>query len=480
MNLHHPRIPLTRPLLVLFLVTVCASLVCAGASRPNVILIYTDDHAQWAVGGYGNKEVHTPHLDQLAEDGMRFTRGFTKAVCSPSRAMVLTGLYSHRVGIPDFIPHGNPVVSGNGLPPGTPTIATVLKQAGYRTGLIGKWHLGYGEKYYPQKFGFDVAEGFRYIAPGQETENVGKIPFLVDGKEVPRFRYDKQHTDILADRAINFIEERRDQPFFLYLSIYLPHLPWEAVPDEDRAHYQGKKLSVPDLGESPDATMGENELRELMRSYYANITCADRNIGRVLAALDSLGLTEDTVVFFIGDNGFNVGQHGLLGKGNALILGTKDRNPNMFDHSVIVPFIVSWPGVIKAGSVSDAMVSTIDVLPTLIDITSANARLQLDGRSILPILKSEPGGPWRDAWFDTYDMTYLKEDHMRMIRTDDWKLVFHFDAAGKPLPHRGHELFELRTDPGELKNLYRNDDLDPVRRSLEARLRKWIADYEVP
>lgn len=100
----------------------------------------------------------------------------------------------------------------------------MLKKAGYRTGLIGKWHLGYGEKYYPQTFGFDVAEGFRYIAPGKEITSVGKIPFLVDGKEVPRFRYDKQHTDILADRAINFLDNCGDQPFFLFLSIYLPHL----------------------------------------------------------------------------------------------------------------------------------------------------------------------------------------------------------------------------------------------------------------
>ena len=106
------------------------NLAHAETPRPNVLLIYTDDHAQWALGSYGNKDVHTPHMDRLVTDGMRFTRGFTKAVCSPSRAMVLTGLYSHRVGIPDFIPHGNPVVSGNGLPPGTSTIATVLKQAG--------------------------------------------------------------------------------------------------------------------------------------------------------------------------------------------------------------------------------------------------------------------------------------------------------------------------------------------------------------
>ena len=475
MTATYPRLRLSNPLLARSLVAVCTLVVCAGASRPNVVLIYTDDHAQWAVGGYGNKDVHTPHMDRLAADGMRFTRGFTKAVCSPSRAMVLTGLYSHRVGIPDFIPHGNPVVSGNGLPRGTPTIATVLKQAGYRTGLIGKWHLGYGEKYYPQKFGFDVAEGFRYIAPGKEIRSVGKIPFLVDGEEVPRFRYDKQHTDILADRAINFIENRGDRPFFLYLSIYLPHLPWEAVPDEDRAHYEGKKLSVPDLSQHPEATISENDLRELMRSYYANITCADRNIGRVLSAIDSLGLSKDTLVFFIGDNGFNVGQHGLLGKGNGLILGTNDRKPNMFDDSVLVPFIVRWPGVVEAGSVSNAMVSTIDVLPTLLEITGAETRPQLDGLSMLPILKSERSGtPWRDAWFDTYDMTYLEEDHMRMIRTDDWKLVFHFDTAGKPLPHRGHELFMLSTDPGELNNLYDNEVHARLRQSLEARLRKWM------
>jgi len=456
-----------------------ANLAHAETPRPNVLLIYTDDHAQWAVGGYGNKDVHTPHMDRLVADGMRFTRGFTKAVCSPSRAMVLTGLYSHRVGIPDFIPHGNPVVSGNGLPPGTSTIATVLKQAGYRTGLIGKWHLGYGAKFYPQKFGFDVAEGFRYIAPDKEIRSVGKIPFLLDGKEMPRFRYDKQHTDILTDRAIKFIENRGEQPFFLYLSIYLPHLPWEAIPDEDRKHYEGKNLIVPNLSRHPEAAISNDDLRELMRSYYANISCADRNIGRVLSTLDSLDLTKDTLVFFIGDNGFSVGQHGLLGKGNAVVLGTKDRKPNMFDDSVLVPFVARWPGVIEAGSISDVMVSTIDVLPTLIDITETETQLHLDGRSLLPILKSQRGVKWRDEYCDTYDMTYLKENHMRMIRTDEWKLVLHLNAAGRPSPHGRHELFNLSADPGELKNLYDSHDFSQVRRSLEAKLHKWIADYDV-
>lgn len=450
------------------LATLCSVLVLGIAatvhaedeSRPNVLLIFTDDHGQWAVGAYGNEDVHTPNLDRLAAEGMRFTRGFTKPVCSPSRAMLLTGLYSHRVGIPDFIPHGNPVITGNGLPPGTPTAASVLKEAGYDTALIGKWHLGYGEKYYPQRFGFDVAEGFRYIAPGKECRSVGEIPFLVDGEAIDRFRLHPDHTDVLADRAIAFLErDRGDAPFFLFLSIYLPHLPWGAVTDADRAPYEGRDVDVAGTEGDPE------EVRELRCDYYANISCADRNIGRVLDAIDGIGETENTLVFFIGDNGFNVGQHGLLGKGNARHLDGKDRHPNMFDHSVLVPFIARWPGVVEPGSVNDAMVATIDILPTLAEITGRGEGLEVDGRSLLPLLRSEPVPDWRDAWIDTYDMLYLEEDHMRMVRTDRWKLVTHSAA--------GPELFDLENDPGELRNLYSSESNAEVRAELEARLEKW-------
>lgn len=433
------------------------------ASRPNVLLIFTDDHGQWAVGSYGNEEVHTPNMDRLATEGMRFTRGFTKPVCSPSRAMLLTGLYSHRVGIPDFIPHGNPVVSGNGLPPGTPTIASILKKEGYDTALVGKWHLGYGGRYLPERFGFDVAEGFRYIAPGREIDSVGKIPFLVAGEEVERFRHDPNHTDVLADRAIEFLQaDRRGRPFFLFLSIYLPHLPWDAVKEEDRAHYEGRELDV------GDATGDPGKVRELRREYYANISCADRNIGRVLEAIDDLGLTDDTLVFFIGDNGFNVGQHGLLGKGNARDLENVERRPNMLDHSVLVPFLVRWPGVVEPGSVSDAIVATIDVLPTLSGIVGQPDAVRTDGRSLLPILRGETPADWRDAWLDNYDMRYLKPDHMRMIRTNHWKLVTHSTA--------GHELFDLKNDPEEMENLYSRPEVEKVQDELEARLERWIKE----
>ena len=213
--------------------------------RPNLLLIYTDDHAQWAVGAYGNPEVHTPNIDRLAAEGVRFTQAFTKPVCSPSRAMVLTGQYSHRLGIPDYIPYGNPVHVDNGLPAETPTIASVLKTVGYATGLVGKWHLGYGEKYDPQQFGFDTAEGYRYIAPGKRYDLGGQIPYLVDGQEQERFGKSSivasDCTTILADRAIDFLASQPPKPFFLFLSFYRPHLAWLPVPEEDLAHYKDRQ-----------------------------------------------------------------------------------------------------------------------------------------------------------------------------------------------------------------------------------------------
>lgn len=465
----------------------------AGAATtelPNVLLIYTDDHAQWAVGAYGNKDLHTPTMDRLAAEGARFTQGFTKPVCSPSRAMLLSGQYSHRLRIPDYIPYGNPVHIDNGLPAGTLTIASLLKSVGYTTGLVGKWHLGYGEKYYPRRFGFDTAEGYRYIAPGKRYDHGGQIPYLVDGDEAERFGKSStiasDCTTILSDRAIAFLQSNRENPFFLFLSFYRPHLAWSPVPDEDLAHYKDQPVAVPHP--PPDSSVSNDKLRELTRLYYANITCADRNMGRVFDALDELGLTDNTIVIFIGDNGFMVGQHGLLGKGNARRLHIDGRErisrergtrANMFDDSVLVPFIVRWPGVVKPGTASDALVSTIDILPTLAEITGVKAPRNVDGRSLLPLLKGEPNVVWRDAYCDTYEMIYLGDDgekpHIRMIRSDDWKLLLYHDEKGKPLDNGSrHELFHLETDPGELTNLYGKPSVRPVQNRLEARLLTWM------
>ncbi len=484
--------PSFLPTLILLLT---GALATHAARKPNALLIYTDDHAQWAMGAYGNKEVHTPNMDRLAAAGMRFTRGFTKPVCSPSRAMLLTGQYSHRLGIPDYIPYGNPVHAGNGLPAGTPTVASALKNVGYATGLVGKWHLGYGEKYYPTRYGFDVAEGYRYVPPGKDYPNTGKIPYLVDGEERARFGKSAEVvsdcTTILADRAIDFIRSNQERPFFLFLSFYRPHLAWLPVPEQDYARYRDRPVTVPDP--PAGSSMTKEKLEELTRLYYANITCADRNMGRVFEALDGLGLEQDTVVIFIGDNGFMVGQHNLLGKGNARNLHVNERGrisrdrgtrANMFEESVLVPFVVRWPGVVKPGTASDALVSTIDVLPTLAAIAGARVSSAIDGRSFLPLLEGDSAAARRDAWFDTYDMIYLGDNgekpHLRMIRTDDWKLVLHEDEHGRPLDAgRRHELFDLKRDPGELSNLHGHPEARAMQQSLETRLREWMRDAGV-
>ena len=467
----------------------------APGARPNVLLIYTDDHAQWAVGAYGNEDVRTPNMDRLADQGMRFTQGFTKPVCSPSRAMLLTGRHSHRLGIPDYIPYGNPIHVDNGLPADTPTIASVLKTTGYTTGLVGKWHLGYGEKYYPARFGFGTAEGYRYIAPGKRYDHTGQIPYVVNGNVQKRFRKSadiaSDCTTVLADRAIDFLRSNRQGPFFLFLSFNRPHLAWVPVPDEDFAHYRDRPVTVPDPPAGGSVT--KEELEKLTRLYYANITCADRNMGRVFDALEDLDLVENTIVIFIGDNGFMVGQHGLLGKGNARHLHVDPRGrisrqrgtrPNMFDDSVLVPFIVRWPGVVKPGTTSDALVSTIDILPTLAETAGVKPPPGLDGRSLLPLLEGKPNVAWRDAYVDTYDMIYLGNDgekpHMRMIRTHDWKLVLYHDEKGDPLDGGSrHELFDLKGDPGELDNLYGKPSAAAVQGRLEERLKAWMRDAGV-
>ena len=475
---------------ILVMIAGCKQDMEIQGDQPNVVLIYTDDHAQWAVGAYGNDEVHTPNMDRLASEGMLFTQGFTKPVCSPSRAMLLTGLYSHRVKIPDYIPFGNPVYVDNGLPVGTPTIASMLKEAGYVTGLVGKWHLGYGEKYYPELYGFDLAEAYRYKPPGNTDLKAWELPYPINGKEVERFRSDTMHTDILADRAIDFIRSNKHNPFFLYLSIYLPHQPWNAVREEDKAYYKDKLLTIPDMSSYPGMTVDNEKLQELTRQYYSCVTCVDRNIGKVIDVLDVEGLTDHTIVIFIGDNGFMVGQHGLLGKGNAAVLHVDEqdrlsrdrgRRPNMFDYSVLVPYIIRWPGVVPAGTRNDALVSTIDILPTLAEITGMDTRMEVkvDGQSLLSLLHGKKDKNWRETYFDTYDMIYNGNNgeipYMRMIRTDNWKLILYKDSTGESLNDGiRHELFYLKTDPGELNNLYNNPSFAKDQEILENRLLEWM------
>lgn len=463
---------------------------------PNIIIIFSDDQAQWTVGAYGNKDVFTPNMDRLADEGMMFTNGFTKPVCSPSRAMLLTGLYSHRVGIPDYILPADQ--STRGLPVGTPTIASLLKENGYTTGLIGKWHLGYGENYYPEKYGFDVADLYRYNAPG-ETTGLDDIDNILRGKRVSKFIEDPENGDILFDRAIDFIKENKDNRFFLYLSTYKPHLPW-IVPERDHNVYRDKKISLPDLSGFSGITketVNKTNLERTLKEYYAAVTNTDRNLGKVLDELDGLGLAKNTLIFYIGDNGFMVGQHGMLGKGNARVMYIKDgahkygdylgrefgTAPNLLEESVLVPFMVKWPGVIEPGSVNNNLVSTIDVLPTIMDVVEAKSTIKVDGKSMTPLFKGDDKTPWRKYYCDTYDMIHLgnngEKPHMRMLRSQKWKYVIYEDETGSTMDNgERNQLFDLEADPQELINLYDRDEFKETIIFLESALRNWMFETQ--
>jgi uncharacterized sulfatase len=455
--------------------------------KPNILFILTDDQAQWAVGAYGNEDIYTPNMDRLAEEGMIFTQALTCPVCSPSRAMIMTGLYPNKVGIDDWI---SPEET-EGILPGRLTIAEVLKKAGYFTGLIGKWHLGKEEIYHPLNRGFDYFMGF--LGGG----NNPKDPVLeVEGKE----KQLKGFTiDIVTQDAIRFIRENKDRPFALFFHTREPHVPYTPTPPEDMAHYINKKLTTPEIENFSieklyllDAMsyhaknkleiplleyISEDEIQDRFRGYYASISSIDRNLGYILTELDHLKIRDNTIVIFMGDNGYLLGHHGLLNKGSAWYIGTNIMRPNMFEHSILVPLIIRWPEVTKKGTICDEMVSSLDFFPTFLEILKlagtdiAEEGLELDGISILPLIEGK-SFKIRKEMFLLYDMHYhdvhhWAEAHMRMLRTDTHKLVLHCEDQRK------HEFYNIKEDPEEKNNIYRRE----VATEIQSKLALEINNY---
>ncbi len=444
-------------------------------SLPNLLFVLTDDQAKWAVGAYGNSDIHTPNMDRLAREGMRFNFAMTCPVCSPSRGMILSGLYPHQIGLDDYIGDEE-----EGIDPKVPLLSEVLKQAGYVTALLGKWHLGHKRpEHHPIRRGFDVFVGSR----GGGFAN--KDPKLEVGEKVQQFS--GFAIDVLTEYALQFMHQNKDKPFALFFHTREPHMPYLPVPEEAMKPYEGKKLKVPKVEDVP-----EERLQEEHRAYYSAITAIDIALGRLLDELEALGIADDTIVVFMGDNGYMIGQHGLETKGNAwkivpqggTIIGTKIlgdpklRRPNMFDLSIMVPLIIRWRGVVSPNSVCDELVISTDLMPTFIDILkefgcNVPNNLRLEGQSLLPLLRGEKVA-WRDAAFLLYDMHHGAVARMRMVRTKEWKLVLHLEEGGQ------HELYDLLNDPEEERNLYGEPSAKAVQEELTKRLRQWQKEVGDP
>ena len=471
--------PLRAALVVLFAVASLGSVLRgqpnrekdAPARRMNLIAIVTDDQGRWAVGAYGNKDVKTPNMDRIAAEGALFTNAFVATpVCSPSRASFLTGLYGTQVRITDWITM-NEASYGVGLPPQTTTWVEVLRDAGYATALIGKWHLGNSPQHLPTNHGY---QHFYGILNGGASPLNPRFQFIGEGGKVETREVKGAAPDLLVDDAIRWIGENKGKPFALSLHFREPHLPYGPVLEKDSAPFKDLDPQVP---EAPG--VDREWLKQLHREYYAAIHSADRNIGRLMETLKELGLDENTIVLFTSDHGYNIGQHNIHGKGNGAFIAGKShgpKRPNMFDESVCVPLLIKWPGVIRPDTKIDAMVSNIDTFSTVLGMLglAPPAGHKQHGRDFSPFLRGQTIQDWPDAVFGQYDLHNAGIAFMRMIRTRDRKLVRHHMTDGH------NELFNLKLDPAENRNLYHNPPARAARDRLQQRLTEWQKSIDDP
>ena len=422
---------LAHRIFVLFFTLASAGVAIAAPRPPNVIVILVDDMGQTDAACYGSRLYATPHIDQLAKDGVRFTDGYSACtVCSPTRAALLTGKYPARLRITDWIAgHDKPKAKlkipdwQKFLPFEEITLAEQLKSAGYATASIGKWHLTPGLKsgddaYYPEKHGFDInVGGYARGQPPSYFSPYG-IPTLTEG---PKGEF---LTDREAAEAVKFMEANKDRPFFIYLPHYAVHTPLAGKP-EVIAQYKGKI--------DADAT-----LKQRNATYAALVSSVDDALGTIRANLRRLKLEDNTVIFFTGDNG------GLLpitenspyraGKGSA------------YEGGVRVPLIALWPGVTKPGSIEATPAITLDLYPTVLEMTGVKPlTAQVDGRSLAPVLRG--GKLDRDAIYWHYPHYHPGgATPYSAIRKGNLRLV-HFYEDDRD------ELYDLAQDIGETKNL---------------------------
>jgi len=413
-----------------------AAAAAASERPPNVVVIVSDDAGYADFSFQGSREVATPSLDELAGRGVRCTSAYvTASVCSPSRAGLLTGRYQQRFGHERNVP---PRYSEeNGLPTEEVLLSDLLREEGYRTIALGKWHLGYAPHFHPLARGFDDYWGFLQGSRSYWPIEGTRLNRLLRDREPVEERFEYL-TDALGEEAAHYVEAHRERPFFLYLAFNAVHTPMHARPDV--------------LEELPSV---EPKRR---RQLVAMTISLDRAVGRLLAALREHGLERDTLVVFVNDNGGATNNASL----NAPLRGTKGTP---FEGGLRVPMLISWPARLPQGLVYDPPVSTLDVLPTALAAAGRQdpAPNALDGVDLLPFLSGEVEGR-------PHETLFWRRGAHRAVRDGDWKLVLQED--GEPM------LFDLAADPGESHDLAVDE---PERlAALVGKLEAWEAELIEP
>ncbi|MCI0463406.1 MAG: arylsulfatase [Gemmataceae bacterium] len=400
--------------------------------RPNIIFILADDLGYGDLGCYGQKKIKTPHLDRLAARGMRFTQAYAgSTVCAPSRCALMTGQHT-----------GHCLVRGNGLVPLRPedvTVARLLQQGGYTTGLIGKWGLGEpGTSGVPGKQGFDYFFGFlnqhhaHNYYPDYLWRNDEKVP-LKDNVQVKDNIAGKKTTyahDLFTQEALAFVEKNKARPFFLYLAYTIPHA------NNERGRAEGNGMEVPS-----DEPYSKEPWPQVNKNHAAMITRMDRDIGKLLDRLRELGLEEDTIIFFSSDNG----PHREGGADPTFFLSSgplRGFKRSLHEGGVRVPMIVCWPGKVRPGSVNDHVWAFWDFLPTAAELAGVATPKGGDGISIVPTLL----GKGKQRQHEYLYWEFHEGGFQQAVRSGDWKGVR--KKQGMAL-----ELYNLRTDLGEKTNI---------------------------
>ncbi len=406
----------------------------AQAVKPNIVFIMADDLGYADVSCYGQHDYTTPNVDRLAIDGLKFTQGYSNsASCSPTRTGLITGRYQARLTVGLEEPINVTTPKGVGLPPGHPTLPSLLRKAGYGTALVGKWHLGFLPDYSPLKSGYDQFFGiFGGAADYFNHGSKSSAPLFEQELPVDRVGY---MTNLLGERAVQTIEgyAGSKEPFLLSLHFTAPHWPWEGPDDEAESKRIEGRLMHRDGG--------------TQKTYMAMVQTLDSNIGRVLQALDVHGLSANTIVIFTSDNG---------GERFSKIWPFTGMKGELLEGGLRIPAIVRWPGRVAAGSVSEQVMISMDWMPTLLAVAGAqpDPAYPPDGENLLPTLTGR-ASPHTRKLFWRY-----KAGAQRAVRDGDWKYL---RIAGNEF------LFDVVRDPRERANLKdRNKDIfDRLRNDWE-------------
>ncbi len=446
----------------------------AGASRPNIIFVMADDHASHALSCYGSVINKTPHLDRIAEEGMRFENCFvTNSICAPSRAVLLTGKYSHLNGVP---------TNRERFDGGQQTFPKLLRAAGYQTALVGKWHLK------SEPTGFD----YWNILTGQ---GVYHDPTFIEMGE--RKRHRGYVTDLITDFAMDFLERRdREKPFCLLFHHKAPHRRW--FPDDKHAHlYEVVDIPEPatfnddyatrgtaahtqemtvefhltpeDLKQEPPEGLSGAALKHwkyerYIKDYLRCIASIDDNMGRFLDYLDRSGLAENTIIIYTSDQGFYLGDHGWFDK------------RFMYEESLRTPMIARFPGRIKAGTVCGKMVLNLDWAPTLLDVAGVEIPDDMQGKSLVPLMEGRRPRDWRSSFYyqyTEYPSVHAVRRHYG-VRTKRYKLIHFYHDMDE------WELYDLKKDPHELKNIYGKPGYARITAGLKRELTRLRKELKVP